>query len=163
MRILVVEDDAPLAEFLYQRLAEEQFAVQVVFGGEAERMVSSQQYDLVLLDLNLPGAGGTGRSAGNPFEAAGPARIDCDRRDDPRRVRSWPGCGCRRLRRKTFCICRTCGSHPGDSSASQPPRARRSPGGRSGARRRDHAVRGGLHNTELSQKRVCLAGLMRGF
>jgi len=59
MRILVAEDDAPLAEFLHQRLEEEQFAVQVVSDGkEVERMVSSQQYDLVLLDLNLPGAAG---------------------------------------------------------------------------------------------------------
>jgi DNA-binding response OmpR family regulator len=58
MRILVAEDDAPLAEFLHQRLEEEQFAVQVVSDGkEAERMVSNQQYDLVLLDLN-PNAGG---------------------------------------------------------------------------------------------------------
>jgi len=59
MRILVAEDDAPLAEFLHQRLEEEQFAVQVVSDRkEAKRMVFSQQYDLVLLDLNLPGAGG---------------------------------------------------------------------------------------------------------
>jgi len=59
MRILVAEDDAPLAEFLHQRLEEEQFAVQVVSDGkEAQRMVSTEQYDLVLLDLNLPGAGG---------------------------------------------------------------------------------------------------------
>jgi len=59
MRILVAEDDAPLAEFLHQRLEEEQFAVQVVSDGkEAEQMVSSQQYDFVLLDLNLPGVGG---------------------------------------------------------------------------------------------------------
>lgn len=59
MRILVAEDDAPLPEFLHQRLEEEQFAVQVVSDGkEAKRMIFSQQYDLVLLDLNLPGAGG---------------------------------------------------------------------------------------------------------
>jgi len=29
MRILVAEDDAPLAEFLHERLEQEQFAVQV--------------------------------------------------------------------------------------------------------------------------------------
>ena len=59
MRILVAEDDAPLAEFLHQRLQQEQFAVQVVSDGrEAEKMASDQPYDLVLLDLNLPGAGG---------------------------------------------------------------------------------------------------------
>ena len=59
MRILVAEDDAPLAEFLHQRLQEEQFAVQVVSDGrEAEKMVSDQCYDLVVLDLNLSGKGG---------------------------------------------------------------------------------------------------------
>src|SRR6266446_4827310 len=59
MRILVAEDDAPLAEFLHQRLQQEQFAVQMVSSGaEAEKLASDQAYDLVLLDLNLPGAGG---------------------------------------------------------------------------------------------------------
>jgi two-component system copper resistance phosphate regulon response regulator CusR len=57
MRILVAEDDAPLAEFLHQRLEQEQFAVQVVSNGaEAEQLASHQAYDLVILDLNLPGA-----------------------------------------------------------------------------------------------------------
>ena len=59
MRILVAEDDAPLAEFLHQRLQEEQFAVQVISDGrEAEKMVSDQCYDIVVLDLNLSGKGG---------------------------------------------------------------------------------------------------------
>ena len=56
MRILVAEDDAPLAEFLHQRLEEEQFAVQVVSDGrEAERQATGDAYDLVILALNLPG------------------------------------------------------------------------------------------------------------
>ncbi|HYL86043.1 MAG TPA: response regulator transcription factor [Candidatus Angelobacter sp.] len=59
MRILVAEDDAPLAEFLHQRLQQEQFAVQTVADGrEAEKMASDQPYDLVLLDRNLPGLDG---------------------------------------------------------------------------------------------------------
>src|SRR5216683_4177063 len=59
MRILVAEDDAPLAEFLHQRLEQEKFAVQVVSNGaEAEQHASEQAYDLVILDLNLPGTGG---------------------------------------------------------------------------------------------------------
>ena len=58
MRILVVEDDAPLAEFLRQRLQQEQFAVHVVSdGAEAEQLASDPGYDLVLLDLNLPVVG----------------------------------------------------------------------------------------------------------
>jgi two-component system, OmpR family, copper resistance phosphate regulon response regulator CusR len=59
MRILVAEDDGPLAGFLRQRLEEEQFAVQVASDErEAEKMASDQSYDLVILDLNLPGTGG---------------------------------------------------------------------------------------------------------
>jgi DNA-binding response OmpR family regulator len=59
MRILVAEDDAPLAEFLHQRLQQEQFAVQVVSNGtEAQRLASDQSYDLVILDLNHPGGDG---------------------------------------------------------------------------------------------------------
>jgi len=54
MRILVAEDDAPLADFLHQQLQQEQFSVQMVAdGGEAQRMASDQRYDLVVLDLNL--------------------------------------------------------------------------------------------------------------
>jgi DNA-binding response OmpR family regulator len=59
MRILVVEDDAPLAEFLHQRLVQEQFAVQVVANAaEAQRLVGEQPCDLVLLDLNQTEATG---------------------------------------------------------------------------------------------------------
>ena len=59
MRILVAEDDAPLAEFLHQRLVQEQFAVQVVSdGGEAQRLASDQPFDMVILDLSLPASAG---------------------------------------------------------------------------------------------------------
>ena len=59
MRILVAEDDAPLADFLCKQLQREQFAVQVVADGvEAQQLASDQPYDLVLLDLSLPGAAG---------------------------------------------------------------------------------------------------------
>jgi len=58
MRILVAEDDASLADFLSQRLRQEQFAVRVVGDGtEAQRLAVNQPYDLLILDLNLPGAG----------------------------------------------------------------------------------------------------------
>jgi DNA-binding response OmpR family regulator len=55
MRILVAEDDAPLAELLHKRLQQEQFSVQMVAdGGEAQRLAFDQPYDFVVLDLNLP-------------------------------------------------------------------------------------------------------------
>src|ERR1700731_992870 len=59
MRILVAEDDAPLADFLRQRLVQEQFTVQLASDGiEAQRLAASQAFDLVILDLNLPGSAG---------------------------------------------------------------------------------------------------------
>src|SRR4029077_17814557 len=59
MRILVAEDDAPLADLLRQRLVQEQFAVQLASDGtEAQRLAANQAFDLVILDLNLPGTGG---------------------------------------------------------------------------------------------------------
>jgi len=59
MNILVAEDDAPLAEFLRQKLGQERFAVQIAStGGEALRLAAEQPFDMVLLDLNLNGATG---------------------------------------------------------------------------------------------------------
>ena len=59
MRILVAEDDAPLADFLRQQLQQEQFSVQVAGDGPgAEKMAFDQPYDLLILDLGLPGKAG---------------------------------------------------------------------------------------------------------
>jgi len=59
MRILVAEDDAPLADFLRQRLVQEQFVVQLASDGiEAQRLAANQAFDLVILDLDLPGTAG---------------------------------------------------------------------------------------------------------
>ena len=59
MRILVAEDDVPLADAFREQLSREQFAVQTVAeGSEAERLAVNQSYDLVILDLDLPGSGG---------------------------------------------------------------------------------------------------------
>jgi DNA-binding response OmpR family regulator len=59
MKILVAEDDVPLAEFLQQRLGQEQFSVQIASpGGEAQRLAAEQPFDIVLLDLSLNGATG---------------------------------------------------------------------------------------------------------
>ena len=59
MRILVAEDDAPLADFLRQQLVQEQFVVQLASDGvEAQRLATNQAFDLVILDLNLPGTSG---------------------------------------------------------------------------------------------------------
>ena len=55
MRILIAEDDAALAGFVRQGLVGEHYAVDVVEDGEQARSMGSEfDYDLVILDLNLP-------------------------------------------------------------------------------------------------------------
>ena len=55
MKILVVEDDIPLASYLRKGLEAESYAVDVAHDGEqAEEMALSYEYDLIVLDLNLP-------------------------------------------------------------------------------------------------------------
>jgi len=55
MRILVVEDDAPLASFIRKGLEAEHYAVDIAADGEqGQFMALESDYDLVVLDLNLP-------------------------------------------------------------------------------------------------------------
>lgn len=55
MRILLVEDDAPLASFVRKGLEAEHYAVDVAIDGEQARTLALDfEYDLVVLDLNLP-------------------------------------------------------------------------------------------------------------
>ena len=55
MRILVIEDDAALASYLRKGLESEHYAVDVALDGEqGSLMASDLNYDLLVLDLNLP-------------------------------------------------------------------------------------------------------------
>jgi len=55
MRILVAEDDPPVAGFLRKNLEAEQYAVDTAAdGAEAKYMAESYDYDLLILDVNLP-------------------------------------------------------------------------------------------------------------
>jgi heavy metal response regulator len=55
MRILVVEDDAPLASFIRKGLESEHYAVDVAGDGEQGlELAKTYEYDLLVLDLNLP-------------------------------------------------------------------------------------------------------------
>ena len=71
MRLLVVEDEPDLASTLRKSLVEEGFAVDVVSDGQdALWQASSVSYDVVILDLMLPGLSGIEilqrlRAAGN--------------------------------------------------------------------------------------------------
>ena len=53
--MLLVEDDLPLAEALISLLASSGYAVDCVHDGEAAKdLVAAEQFDLMILDLNLP-------------------------------------------------------------------------------------------------------------
>jgi DNA-binding response OmpR family regulator len=55
MRILIAEDDEALARFVRQGLEAEHYLVNVLTDGEQARTAATQfEYDLVILDLNLP-------------------------------------------------------------------------------------------------------------
>jgi DNA-binding response OmpR family regulator len=59
MRVLVVEDEADLADAVARGLRREGYAVDVAYDGdEALDKAAVNAYDLVCLDLNLPGIDG---------------------------------------------------------------------------------------------------------
>ncbi len=60
MRILLVEDEEKVRRFIVRGLKAESYAVDAVPDGkEGNRYLFSYSYDLVILDLNLPGLSGT--------------------------------------------------------------------------------------------------------
>jgi two-component system response regulator QseB len=55
MRILIAEDDEALAKFVRQGLESEHYSVDVLTDGEQARAAAIDvEYDVVVLDLNLP-------------------------------------------------------------------------------------------------------------
>jgi len=55
MRILIAEDDEALAKFVRQGLEGEHYSVDVLSDGEQARTAATEfEYDVVILDLNLP-------------------------------------------------------------------------------------------------------------
>src|SRR5229473_1305109 len=55
MRVLIAEDDAALASFVRKGLEAEHYAVDVTADGEQARVMAGElDYDLLMLDLNLP-------------------------------------------------------------------------------------------------------------
>lgn len=60
MRLLLVEDEKKLADFIARGLRAEGFAVDVAYDGvSGGEMATGHEYDLVILDLMLPGLSGT--------------------------------------------------------------------------------------------------------
>jgi heavy metal response regulator len=59
MRILIIEDDSSLASFIRKGLEAEHYAVDAANSGDQGRgMALEFDYDLMILDLNLPGVDG---------------------------------------------------------------------------------------------------------
>ncbi|MBI1810016.1 MAG: response regulator transcription factor [Gemmatimonadetes bacterium] len=59
MKVLVIEDDPTVGQFVKRGLEEQRWSVDLVADGEeGERLARSQPYDLVVLDMRLPGRSG---------------------------------------------------------------------------------------------------------
>jgi len=59
MKILVIEDEKKVAHFLQKGLKEEQYVVDVAYDGlDGQHLATTNDYDLILLDIMLPGKDG---------------------------------------------------------------------------------------------------------
>lgn len=59
MKLLVIEDDPTVGQFVKRGLEEQHWTVDLVAdGAEGEALAKSQAYDLIVLDLRLPGRSG---------------------------------------------------------------------------------------------------------
>ena len=59
MKILVIEDDPTVGQFVKRGLEEQRWTVDLANDGEAgERLASTNGYDLLILDMRLPGKSG---------------------------------------------------------------------------------------------------------
>jgi two-component system copper resistance phosphate regulon response regulator CusR len=59
MKILVIEDDPTVGQYVTRGLEEQRWGVDLVTDGEeGERLAHSEAYDLIVLDMRLPGRSG---------------------------------------------------------------------------------------------------------
>ncbi|MDZ7587398.1 MAG: response regulator [Patescibacteria group bacterium] len=59
MRILIIEDEEKLAKSLKKTLETKSFAVDIALTGDKGfELAFGEEYDLIILDLGLPGIGG---------------------------------------------------------------------------------------------------------
>jgi len=153
MRILVAEDDAPLADFLCQELQKEQFAVPVVADGiEAQELALNQHYILSFSPCS-PWRHGLGSPARDSLQKAGPSvLIVTAAAKVEERVRGWMRAPTTMLRNPSFR--RALRAHSRGPAAGQPPGASRTADRGSRARTRHHAVQSCGHEIALSPKNM---------
>ena len=54
-KILIIEDEARVAAFIFKGLEEEGFEIEIAYDGLiGKKMALSNKYDMIILDLNLP-------------------------------------------------------------------------------------------------------------
>ncbi len=59
MKVLVIEDDPTVGSFIKRGLEEQRYGVELTADGEeGERLAGSEAYDVVILDMRLPGKSG---------------------------------------------------------------------------------------------------------
>ena len=72
MRVLLIEDDVTIARLLKEGLEDEAYAVDVANdGSEGYRTAAADEYDVIILDIMLPGMNG--------YEVCRALRNDCDK------------------------------------------------------------------------------------
>ncbi len=91
MKLLLVEDNAELAHWIVNLLRGENFSVDFVLNGEqADSVLTTQRYDVVILDMRLPRMSGSSTIPATSY----PSRSWWARRR-PRARRCSSSCGCR--------------------------------------------------------------------
>lgn len=79
MRILVIEDEEKVANFIRMGLGQERYAVDIANdGNEGLHLAKGIDYDLVVLDLMLPGMPGLESVDSAQEEQSGAAGVDPD-------------------------------------------------------------------------------------
>ena len=134
MRILVVEDEKRIADFLCRGLQGAGYAVDAApTGAAALDCIHSTDYDLVILDLMLPDMDGLQVLDKIRNRKVGPPVLILSARGGPRRPRQGPRAGRRRLPGEAVCVRRTAGACAG-AAAARPADAGEVAGGRPRAR-----------------------------
>ena len=92
MRILIAEDDAPLAGFLRKGFEAESYAVDVAKNGEeAEDLAGIYSYDALIMDWNLPKRDGISALRGIREHKSGVPVLMLTGRNRDRRSRAGTG------------------------------------------------------------------------